>query len=319
MKQKSFFLVPALPFRLDLTAWTLRRRPDNLVDRWDGQAYRRVLSLADETVEVIVRQIAPPRAPKLKVVVRCESLPDRPKDEIAPILRRLLGLDVDLEAFNCFSARHEPLNTLARRFEGMRPPRFTSIFEALVNAFACQQLTLTVGIQLLNRLAREYGSQFDPHNDVAYAFPRPRDLVKASETSLRRLGFSRHKGRAIIELASAILDGGLDLESLQNLPDDVAVNRLQTLRGVGRWTAEYALLRGFGRLHVFPGDDVGGRNNLKKWLGVKTPLDFDSTARLLEKWNGFGGLIYFHLLLARLEEAGYLEESSRRKPAAIVP
>jgi DNA-3-methyladenine glycosylase II len=44
--------------------------------------------------------------------------------------------------------------------------------------------------------------------------------------------------------------------------------RLRALRGAGRWTAEYVLLRGFGRLHAFPGDDVGARNNLQRWLGL---------------------------------------------------
>jgi DNA-3-methyladenine glycosylase II len=43
---------------------------------------------------------------------------------------------------------------------------------------------------------------------------------------------------------------------------------------VGRWTAEYVLLRGLGRLAVFPGDDVGARNNLRRWLGQPVSLDY---------------------------------------------
>ena len=38
------------------------------------------------------------------------------------------------------------------------------------------------------------------------------------------------------------------------------------LRGVGRWTAEYTLLRGMGRIELFPGDDIGARNNLERWM-----------------------------------------------------
>ena len=70
------------------------------------------------------------------------------------------------------------------------------------------------------------------------------------------MGFSRQKARALIDLACAIAEGRLDLEAMATEPDEIVVDRLCRLRGVGRWTAEYVLLRGLGRLHVFPGDDV---------------------------------------------------------------
>jgi DNA-3-methyladenine glycosylase II len=82
---------------------------------------------------------------------------------------------------------------------------------------------------------------------------------------------------------------------------------LRTLRGVGRWTAEYVLLRGLGRLHVFPGDDVGARNNLQRWLGLLEPLDYEGAQRTLAQWAPFQGLVYFHLLLRSLQ----LESASR--------
>jgi DNA-3-methyladenine glycosylase II len=83
--------------------------------------------------------------------------------------------------------------------------------------------------------------------------------------------------------------------------------RLCALRGVGRWAAEYALLRGLGRLHVFPGDDIGARNNLQRWLGLLEPLDYDGVQRALAKWEPFQGLVYLHLLLRGLQ----LEPESR--------
>jgi DNA-3-methyladenine glycosylase II len=70
---------------------------------------------------------------------------------------------------------------------------------------------------------------------------------------------------------------------------------------VGRWTAEYVLLRGLGRLHVFPGDDVGGRNNLQRWLRRSKPFSYAALHRTLARWQPYAGLVYFHLLLDRLE------------------
>ena len=101
-----------------------------------------------------------------------------------------------------------------------------------------------------------------------------------------------------------------DLEGLADLPDDEAVNRLCELRGVGRWTAEYVLLRGLGRTHIFPGDDVGACNNLQRWLRLTKPLDYQAVRRILSRWDDYAGLVYFHLLLDRLGEAGYLGETS---------
>lgn len=54
-----FSLEPAPPFQLELTVWALRRRPDNKVDRWDGECYRRALPLTDQFVEVAVKQMGP--------------------------------------------------------------------------------------------------------------------------------------------------------------------------------------------------------------------------------------------------------------------
>jgi len=312
MRRSTFYLEPTSPFRLDLTVWTLRRRPDNAVDRWDGQAYRRVLPLPAGPVEVIATQIGPPTAPRLKVSVDGDLPRSGVKKAVTAALARLLGLSVDLTVFCQFAGRQPRLGKLVRRFQGMKPPRFATVFECAVNAIACQQVTLTLGIRLLNRLAENYGPAFSASAGVVHAFPRPGDLAGLSPPDLRRLGFSRQKGQAMIDLARSIVAGRLDLEELAELPDDEAAERLRALRGVGRWTAEYVLLRGLGRTHIFPGDDVGGRNNLARWLHRTEPLDYEGVRLALARWRSYGGLIYFHLLLERLETAGYLDKEIDR-------
>jgi DNA-3-methyladenine glycosylase II len=310
MSRNSFFLEPIPPFRLDLAVWTLRRRPDNAVDRWDGQTYRRVLTLPAGPAEFAVTQVAPPNSPRLRVCVEGQPLRAPLKADVTSALERLLGLRVDLTPFYSFAARQGPLGRLAKRFRGMKPPRFPSVFESLVNAIACQQVTLTLGIRLLNRLGARCGAAFGEGDGVVHAFPRPGDLARLSPAELRPLGFSTQKGLALVELARSVADGALDLEALADLPDEEAIERLRELRGVGRWTAEYALLRGLGRLHVFPGDDVGGQHNLQRWLGLSGRPDYEGVRRTLARWRPYGGLIYFHLLLDRLALAGCVPESA---------
>jgi DNA-3-methyladenine glycosylase II len=313
MSRSTLLLEPVPPFRLDLTVWTLRRRPDNAVDRWDGQIYHRVLPLPAGPVEVAVTQVEPAETPQLRVAVEGQPLRAPVKAAVASALERLLGLHINLAAFYRFAARQEHLGQLARHFRGMKPPRFASVFESVINAIACQQVTLTLGIRLLNGLAANYGPALHEGDATVHAFPRPEELAGLRPDDLRRMGFSRQKGRAMIELARSITAGRVDLEGLAELPDEEAVERLRDLRGVGRWTAEYVLLRGLGRTHVFPGDDVGARNNLQRWLYLAGPLDYDGVQRTLARWPCYGGLIYFHLLLDRLEEAGYLQAGTQQR------
>lgn len=301
MSRMSFVVAPTPPFRLELTVWALRRRSRNAVDRWDGHVYRRVVVLGDTPVEIAVEQAGS----RLHVsATGAGRLPADARARVVSVLERTLGLRADLTAFYRFARHDSKLRPLVERFRGVKPPRFPTVFETLLNAFACQQLSITVGLELLNRLARTYGAAAP--DGRGHAFPHPKALASSRIDSLRRLGFNRAKSRATIELARAVAGRRLDLERIARLDDDAAVEALSALRGVGRWTAEYALLRGFGRLHIFPTDDVGAQNALRRWLGRTGVAGDDSVARALAPWRPWAGLIYFHLLLKGLAEAGEL-------------
>jgi DNA-3-methyladenine glycosylase II len=233
--------------------------------------------------------------------------PARVRAEITAMLGPLLGLDVDLGGFYR-RTRHDPhLGPLARRYRGLKPPRFPSMFECLANAIACQQLTLTVGILLLNRLAETYGP-IGPtvSRDAGHVFPDAGDLASSTPALMRHLGLSKRKAESILNLARRSADGRRDLDALSSLSNETVCASLQQLSGVGRWSAEYTLLRGLGRLAVFPGDDVGARNNLARRLHVDTPLDYESVRLAVAPWAPFAGLAYFHLLVERIDAAGWL-------------
>ena len=305
-EESSFSLKVVPPFRLDLTVWALRRRPENKMDRWDGKTYRRALVLNGKPAEVAVTQRGSPEAPRLQTTVIGVEFGSETKSKVTQALNWMLGLQVDLKGFYRSAAKDARLAILARRFRGLKPPRFPSLLEALINGIACQQFTLASGIQLLNHLAEDFGPSLTGTGIRAHAFPSSQDLAAVKPQLLRGLGLNRQKVRAIIELSRAIAQGDLDMESLTSLDDEAAVERLSELHGVGRWTAEYVLLRGLGRVQIFPGDDVGARNTLQKWLGLRKPLDYDGVRRLTAKWKPYAGLVYFHMLLYRLNENGTL-------------
>ena len=300
-------LRPVPPFRLDLTVWAIRRRPDNTIDRWDGQTYRRVLATDGlPPFEVAVSQTGTAEAPHLNVALSTSADSDEAQAHATRALQYLLGINLSLEEFYRLADGDERLRSLAGRFRGFKPPRFPSHFETLVNAISCQQLSLNVGIRLLCLLAARYGPAVSGDEGTFHAFPRPRDVAQADVDELRQMGFSYSKARYITGLAQAIVSGQLDLRELEDLEDEAALTRLTQLKGVGRWTAEYFLLRGLGRTHVFPADDAGARNNLQQWLGLRAPMSYEKIQRTLEPWQGFGGMVFFHLLLKSLDEKGLL-------------
>ncbi len=305
-KTTSFFLEPVGPFRLDLTVWTLRRRSSNEVDRWDGTTYRRVLILDGLPVDVSVAQWAPPDSRRLHVTLAGQQISEKVKTLAKKSLERLLGLRVDLSDFYRLAAQDDRLRPLVKRFHGMKPPRLPSLFEALANAIACQQLSLSLGILLLSRLTKSFGVSANPRMPgSARAFPRPEDIANHRPSDFRKLGFSHTKGESLIRLAQACLHE-IPCDALEKANNASVMECLQAWKGIGRWSAEYVLLRGLGRLDIYPGDDVGARNNLQRWLKLRKPLDYPGVRQITACWQPYAGLIYFHLLLDRLDAGGHL-------------
>jgi DNA-3-methyladenine glycosylase II len=304
MKSFTFSLRPVPPFRLDLTVWALRRRARNIVDRWDGTTYRRVLLIDGIPLEVAIKQISSSDYPRLNIETTGMHLARDGRRKITSTLIHMLGLQTELTPFYVLAAQDKRLAPLVERFRGVKPPRFPSIFETLVNAIACQQLSLTVGIELLNRIANQCGPAFVNGCQAKHAFPRPEDLLPLRAQGLRSLGLSYSKAHSLLELSRSLVSGQFDPQNLSDLDNSVAVESLMDLHGVGRWTAEYVLLRGLGRTNVFPGDDVGARKRLAMWLGRDKPLDYDGVKRAVRRWQPYSGLVYFHLLLAGLITSG---------------
>jgi DNA-3-methyladenine glycosylase II len=255
-----------------------------------------------------VRQRGLSTTPRLIVTVTPSFKTQSDARRLRGTMERLLGLRIDLTPWYRMAGRDPHLRSLASRFRGLKPPRFPTLFEALVNAIACQQLSLDVGLELLNRLAAACDvSRTATGKKAHYAFPAPRDLARLPLEAYRTLGFSRQKTRALVALTQAVERREIDLERLTSADDAEALAQLLQLRGVGRWTSEYVLLRGLGRLHVFPGDDVGAQKSLARWLGRSSRLDYAAVQNAVEAWQPYAGLVYFHLLLDGLSRSGDLK------------
>jgi DNA-3-methyladenine glycosylase II len=155
-----------------------------------------------------------------------------------------------------------------------RPP-----FEILARAIANQQLNGTAAETILRRLVALFPGR---------KFPTPEDLLTASEDDIRGVGFSRAKVAALRDLAAKTLDGTVPLARvIRRLEDDVIVERLTQVRGIGRWTVEMLLIFHLGRPDVLPIDDFGVRAGFRVAYGL---ADLPKPKELLlhgERWRPY--------------------------------
>ncbi len=98
----------------------------------------------------------------------------------------------------------------------------------------------------------------------------------------------------------------LDLTGLEEMENEEIIEFLSSLRGIGRWSAEYVLLRGLGRVNIFPGDDIGAKNNLQRLFHMNKRPNYEEIKELTSQWHPYEGLVYFHLLLDKLHTKGYV-------------
>jgi hypothetical protein len=101
-----------VPFRLDYTVWTLRRRSRNEIDRWDGTTYRRIVMIGGRVTELAVRQSGSSAVPRITVTATPPLLTLSGRREARSIVNQLLGLQIDLAAW--YRLAHVLLRGLAR-------------------------------------------------------------------------------------------------------------------------------------------------------------------------------------------------------------
>jgi DNA-3-methyladenine glycosylase II len=133
-------------------------------------------------------------------------------------------------------------------------------YEALVRAVAYQQLHAKAGDAIYGRLLALY---------PGVALPTPEQLLATDPSLQRACGFSANKLATIRGIAQARIDGLVPgREEAVGMPDDVLIDRLVTLRGVGRWTVEMLLIYALDRSDVLPVDDFGVREGYRRLKGL---------------------------------------------------
>jgi DNA-3-methyladenine glycosylase II len=161
----------------------------------------------------------------------------------------------------------------------LTPRARRSPFESLARAIAYQQLHEKAAKSILRRFVALC---------PARRFPRPDDLLAMDEQAIRRTGFSRAKVSALRDLAAKTLDGTVPNGAIvRALDDEAIIERLITVRGVGRWTVEMLLIFQLGRPDVLPVDDFGVRNGFRIAYGRRSMPTPKAVRRYGERWKPY--------------------------------
>lgn len=299
----SYSIRAQAPYRLDLTVNVLRRLSSNRVDVLTPKGeYLRVLGTVAEPVIVHARQVSPAR---LSILIEGDR---REHPRLLALVRRMLGLEVDLTRFYHAASGIPWLQPLVLRMRGVKPPRYPTLWEACVNAIVFQQVSLVAASTIMGRLTLGLGAPVEHGGVRLYHFPGIEQVQRASDRLLRGAGLSAAKLATLRRVADALEKGALDEARMEESPSPEAAALLRGIKGIGPWTAAVILLRGLGRLDVFPANDTSVARNLAL-VGGSAPRD---VVAVLEALGPERGMLYYHLLLARLDAGAGLGRVAAR-------
>lgn len=173
--------------------------------------------------------------------------------------------------FAALIARVRPFDVVAQPL--VRP------FDSLAESIAYQQLSGKAAATIFGRVRALYPKR---------KWLDPKLVLATSDETLRACGLSRSKTAALKDLAAKTLDGTVPSgRALVRMSDDEIIERLTTVRGIGRWTVEMLLLFELGRLDVWPVADYGVQKGFAKTFGRSKLPTQKQFLKIGEKWRPY--------------------------------
>ncbi len=260
----------------------------------DGDVFRRVLRHGGRPLPYEVRWSGP--VDDVRITIRAQGNDADVGAGIVAEVRRLLGLDLDLDGFYRMAKADSALATLIEPLYGLRPTLAPTPFEMLVGSITAQQVNLSFAFACRARLIRRFGSPVKVGRETVWAFPEAARLAQARVQDLRALKYSTRKAEYIRDLARAVVAGTLDLEAVSAAESAIVIAELTALRGLGRWTADWFLARCLGRGDVCPAGDLAVRKAFVHYYGRGRSLKEETIRRRARAWGEHQNLAVHYLL-----------------------
>lgn len=217
------------------------------------------------------------------------------QEEIAVFVKDWFDLQTELTDFYLQTKYDPVLGGLLKQYQGLRLIGIPDLFEALGWAIIGQQINLTFAYQLKKRMVEAFGEKYTYGNQDHYSFPIPEMIASLKPEDLREMQFSNSKARYLINLAQAVVEGKLVKQELQLLSISEASDHLCQLKGVGPWSAHYAIMKCLRFPNAFPIADVGLHNAIKNQLKLAEKPSIEQIQELATNWKGWESYATFYL------------------------
>lgn len=282
----------ALPadYPLEQLLAQLGRDPHSLSERREGPLYQAATRLGGHAFALAL-EFADAPGPRRATLTLPAWLPPALRAEAAARVARLLGLAQDAAGFARLAGKLGLARLVAGR-EAFRLPQYLTPWDALLWAILGQQINLPFAFRLRRALTELAG---EPVGDGLLAPPAPAALAALAPEALAARQFSRQKIRTLLDTARLVADGALDLEKLAAGSATRAERALSAVRGLGPWTVNYVLMRGFGRADCTPYGDTGLAGGLQRLFDLERRPDTDATRRLMLPFSPHRSLATAHL------------------------
>jgi DNA-3-methyladenine glycosylase II len=168
-------------------------------------------------------------------------------------------------------------------------------FHTLCTSIISQQLSTRAADTIQQRV--HVLLRADPHL-------QPRHFQRVKHAQLRKCGLSNAKARWMVEIARRTRVGEFSFERLAALDDEAAIEALDALPGIGRWSAEMYLMFALDRLDIFAMDDVGLRRSVNRLYAKGRKLGDRRTLQIIRPWAPYRSVASWYLWRLGDEEPG---------------
>ena len=305
MDRLTASIKPVAPFNFELTAgYHTYFQSRYGTDTMEDGVYRRLLDLDDKLVLASVRSIGTLEAPELALELQGPELSPDDVESATGRVSWLLGVDQGLAPFYELGRADQAMAGLVEQFYGLHLPHTASVFEALVLAVLGQQISTSVARIIRTLLIETFGPSAEFDGETYYAFPRPASIWASSPAELHTMKLTQRKSEYVHGLAGSALDPEMGLERLEELTDKEIVEKLVALRGVGMWTAQWALIRAVGRPDALPLGDLALRRVVSRLFMHGEDVNDAKVEEIAQRWSPYRTYATVYLFSALRTRAG---------------
>ena len=305
MDRLTVSIKPVPPFNFELTAGYHTYFQNRYgTDTMEDGVYRRLIDLDDKLVLASVRSIGTLEAPELALELQGPELSPDDVESATDRVSWLLGVDQGLAPFYELGRADQAMAGLVEQFYGLHLPHTASVFEALVLAVLGQQISTNVARIIRTLLIETFGPSAEFDGEIYYAFPRPASIWASSPAELHTMKLTQRKSEYVHGLAGSALNPEMGLECLEELTDREIVEKLVALRGVGMWTAQWALIRAVGRPDALPLGDLALRRVVSRLFMDGEDVNDAKVEEIAQRWSPYRTYATVYLFSALRTRAG---------------